>query len=255
MPLRDLRKSALIIAHPGHEILLHHWLERAGARVFMLTDGSGGDVTPRVGYSRQLIEQTGATCGRVFGAHPDRIWYKAILEGDHRPFLDALNRVEEECAAAGLRKLVCDPVELFNPMHDLANALAHALAARLRGRCGEPVEVHTYPIEDSLRFEARASLPLLLDADAVERKRRAMVAYAPLAHEQPRYAHLLTKDHELLARDAPAFLWPATLSETPYYESFGRTRLSEGRYDSLITYADHVRPIAIGLLEEARLAA
>jgi hypothetical protein len=255
VPLKDLRKSALIIAHPGHEILLYHWLECARPRVFMLTDGSGGEAKPRVGHSQHLIEQAGATCGRVFGAHPDRTWYRAILEGDHWPFLDALNRVEEECVAAGLRKLVCDPVELFNPLHDLANAFAHALAGRLRGRCGEPVEVRTYPIEDSPRFEARASSPLLLNADAMERKRRAMAAYAPLAHEQPRYAHLLAKDHELIARDAPAFPWPAMLSETPYYESFGRARLSEGRYDSLITYADHVRPIALGLLEESRLAA
>ena len=35
------RKAALIVAHPGHELRVHHWMELARPLVLVLTDGSG----------------------------------------------------------------------------------------------------------------------------------------------------------------------------------------------------------------------
>ena len=49
-------RAALIIGHPGHETLLHHWIERERPVVFVLTDGSGGGAVARTTHSRRLIE-------------------------------------------------------------------------------------------------------------------------------------------------------------------------------------------------------
>lgn len=242
------------MAHPGHETLLHHWLETERPTVFALTDGSGGAGRSRLDCSRELIEGAGASCGGAFGWAPDRLWYQAVLNHHAAPFLDALASIEAECAACDVATLVCDPVELFNPIHDLANALTHALAARLERRYGRSVGVSIYPIEDASRFR-RDARRLPLDTAAAARKRAAIRRYTPLAHEYPRYENLATQDHEILAPDAPAFAWPPVLQEVPYYERFGQARLAERRYDALITYADHVRPLALEILQAALVAA
>src|SRR5262249_24293626 len=78
-------RALLIVAHPGHELLLHPWLERSRPIVCALTDGSGGCAQDRSGRSRRIIVRTGAEVGPVFAAATDRDWYRAILTGDRRP--------------------------------------------------------------------------------------------------------------------------------------------------------------------------
>jgi hypothetical protein len=131
-------------------------------------------------------------------------------------------------------------------MHDLTNAAAHALARRLENRRGATVQTLTYPIERPC--DGVGATALALNAAAAERKGAAILGYTPLADEYPRYRELATRDHEVLAADAPGFAWPAVLPEQPYYERFGKQRLRERRYNTLITYAAHVRPIAVQVL-------
>lgn len=244
------RATALIAAHPGHETLLHHWLERSRPSVFVLTDGSGGAAEARIEYSRRLVENAGARCGSVFGAASDQRWYRRLLAGDARPFDKVIDRIAEECLQLNVDALISDPVELFNPIHDLTNVIAQVVGQRLAARRGRAVDMLTYPIERPESFTARAGSALALNKAAAARKDEAIAAYRPLAGEYPRYRELVTRDHELLIVDRPAFSWPAELREEPYYERFGRQRLLEGRYSTLLTYADHVRPLALQLLGE-----
>lgn len=237
--------AALIVAHPGHETLLHHWIEQVRPVVFVLTDGSGGAEHSRLDYTRALLQRTGASCGGVFGIQPDREWYAAILGGDASPFHQAAVGIESECAARCVDTLVSDPVELFNPMHDLANVVAHAVARRLKVRRGAAPCMLTYPIEQAA--DAASGAPVWLSQPAAARKSAAIQAYTPLAHELPRYRELVERDHELLRADS-GYPWPVTPQEEPYYERFGRQRLRQGLYGKLITYAEHVRPIAVNLL-------
>jgi hypothetical protein len=47
-----------------------------------------------------------------------------------------------------------------------------------------------------------------------------------------------------LIREAPPFESGLRSPEvTPYYESFGRLRVSEGVYDHVISWQDHIRPL------------
>jgi len=62
------KKSTLVIAHPGHELRVCHWLELAQPTVFILTDGSGRSGKSRLGSTTKVLEQAGgrrkrqATC-------------------------------------------------------------------------------------------------------------------------------------------------------------------------------------------------
>src|SRR5262245_36394298 len=77
---------ALVIAHPGHELRVHGWLEQVRPRVFILTDGSGSSGQPRLRSTRRILKQAGAVRGEVFGRFTDRDLYEALRHGDREPF-------------------------------------------------------------------------------------------------------------------------------------------------------------------------
>lgn len=201
----------------------------------ILTDGSGGAAPSRTRYSAALAAACGAAPGPVFGAMPDRAWYAAILAGDLAPFRAAAAAIAGAAEAGAT--VVADPVEGYNPMHDLAAALADGVAALTGGAR------MTYP----LTAPPPPGCAPRLDAEVLARKRAAITAYAPLAVEA---AALLEADPDAVAmeRILPAAEdWPAAMDTPPAYERFGAERAAAGRYGRVIRYAEHVRPIAIAL--------
>ena len=145
--LREGRAAALVVAHPGHELLLHHWMERTRPIVFALTDGSGGSGVSRSAHSARVVTAAGGRVGPVFGAKTDREWYEAILEGDRELFRDVAHRIGAACVEDGATYVVTDPVEYFNPMHDLCAALASFVARSVASATGREVGLFDYPIE------------------------------------------------------------------------------------------------------------
>jgi hypothetical protein len=230
-----MTRPLLIVAHPGHELRLFGWMERERPLLCILTDGSGSVAAARTHYSAALAERCGALPGPVFGAMPDRAWYAAILAGDGRPFADAVAAIS--AVAHPGAPVVADPVEGYNPMHDLAAAIGDAVALRNGGAR------LTYPLMAS----RREGEVLRLDAERLGRKRAAVEAYAPLAEEAEA---LLRADPLALSEERilPAgFAWPETADAA--YERIGAERASAGVYGRTIRYAAHVRPIAVALRE------
>ena len=83
-PMSDFEpcRAALVVAHPGHELRVHHWMERARPRVFVLTDGSGHGPFSRLASTAAVVERAGASPGTIFGRVSDRELYRALLGGD-----------------------------------------------------------------------------------------------------------------------------------------------------------------------------
>src|SRR3954466_6543736 len=73
--------AALVIAHPGHELRLHHWLETATPRVFVITDGSGSGQS-RIQSTIDVLKATGCTPGTIMAALTDHEIYQMLLSGD-----------------------------------------------------------------------------------------------------------------------------------------------------------------------------
>ena len=241
------RRAVLIVAHPGHELLLHHWLERAHPIVCVLTDGSGGHAQDRAGRSRRIIQSAGAQVGPMFGATSDRAWYRAILAGDRRPFDCATAQIAEMCRAQGVTQVVADAFEFFNPMHDLCSCLAQNVSEQLPG--SDTVELLTYPIERPEMLRAAPAYTYALDDEALRRKLAAVADYDELTSEVER-RRLGGIENLAVERLFPVDVrrvWPPLSPEEPFYEKFGRDRIGRGTYAELITYADHVRPLAVML--------
>ena len=226
-----------ILAHPGHELRLFAWMERERPLVCILTDGSGGVAASRTAYSEGLLRGCGASAGQMMGTLPDRAWYAAILAGDADPFLRAAESIAGAAEPGAL--VVADPVEGYNPMHDLCAAVADRVAALIGGRRA------TYPLMRP-RHEGEV---LRLDPATAQRKRAAVTLYAPLAEEA---AVLLAADPRALAEEwilADRFDWPEAMVPPPAYEAIGAARQAAGVYGETIGYQRHVRPMALRLRE------
>jgi len=247
-------RPLLILAHPGHELLLHQWLVERRPVVCVLTDGSGGAGQSRIHLTRRTLDACGARPGSIFGDAPDEVFYDAVLAGDVDYFLRLVGRIEADVIKHGADLVVSDAVEHFNPIHDLCSVVASLAALAASRRCCRPVSRCVFPIEMRPEGAGRA-----LTARQLERKCEAIRRYDALSSEAERF--LIEKD-ALLAREhldpSPAELLPAPPGQ-PFYEAFGRKRVRQGRYVALIRYEAHVKPLvaaldrAVGRGKEARL--
>lgn len=248
--------TLLIMAHPGHELLLHHWLERQQSPLVMaMTDGSGSSAHARTASSCRVLERTGARLGPHFGARSDREWYAAILAQDADPFLafaqhalEAMMPISETAYVF----IVVDAIEYFNPVHDFA-AICGFVAGRMIAARGARVSLATYAIEKP--NPAEPIMRLSLNEMSLARKLASIDSYTELTAEVRRVrqssGHIDIGTEALYAIDV-ANAFPARLNETPFYETFGRERMRENKYGQLITYDDHVRPLAMRLIEWAQ---
>src|SRR5690242_870571 len=89
-------KCALLIAHPGHEIRVHGWLEQARPTVYILTDGSGRSSQPRLESTKRVLMQAGAQIGEAFGQIADRDLYDRVLRHDLDFFRNLIARLSQE---------------------------------------------------------------------------------------------------------------------------------------------------------------
>ncbi|MER8749912.1 hypothetical protein NKH57_11620 [Mesorhizobium sp. M1050] len=229
----------LILAHPGHELRIHHWLELKKPRIYLLTDGSGGRHSARTQYSRDVVEAVGATAGAVFGDIPDAAWYKALLARDCGVFADVLARINLDVSDMKDVQIVSDAVDGYNPMHDLAYAFGNALNRLLQS---------TRPGRKQLCTAAVPNVPGVievetqLDSAARTRKMAAVKAYTPLADEA---RQILDRDPQCFDREfliSQHFDWDAPW--TPEWERIGKERVVNKVYDRCITYKENVQPVA-----------
>jgi hypothetical protein len=139
--------------------------------------------------------------------------------------------------------VVSDAADGYNPLHDLCQAIASAVVARIARDSKAPKFLASPAIASAM---GTPSIAWKLEVEAARRKRLAVSANMPLAEEA---ARLLAEAPDALYTEqllVPTFDWPENW--TPEWEAFGRKRVKEGRFAAPITYRDHVLPIAKALL-------
>jgi hypothetical protein len=267
----------LIVAHPGHELRVHGWLEAARPRVCVLTDGSGRTGRPRLDSTTRVLEAAGARPAPVYGPFSDGGLYAALLDREHSPF----TRVVEELAAALVRERVefvaGDAEEGYNPSHDICRLLVNA-AVRLVSRTtdarisnydftlvGPPGHCPEHLRADSIRFE--------LDEAAFARKLSAARNYPELRaeveavlsgagsagfREHPDLARRTNPNFKGARADDFRVEWlrpvacgdespPRDEREPPFYEVYGERQVKAGHYQRVLRYREHVLPLAAAL--------
>lgn len=242
-------RTALLVAHPGHELRVWHWVEETRPLVCVLTDGSGAHGASRLASTHRLLALVGAALGPIQAPFTDRALYAALLAGDHAPFVAVAERLGATLAAEGVGVLASDAIEGTNPAHDVCRLVADA-AARIAGerRGGAPPRRFDFlldgPPEDT---PPPGSLRVVLDGDALARKRAAVRDYPELAAD---VAYQLARDGvaaHLAECLRPVPPGPAALPAQALYELYGEVRVASGAYAEVIRQDRHVRPLAAAL--------
>ena len=244
------RPALLVVAHPGHELRLHAWLEMARPEVWVLTDGTGHGSPDRLPSTRRLLAAIGARPGPVFGAFSDRAAYEMLLTGEAVPAAAIAERLAERLAGEEEPYVVADALEGFNPVHDLCRVLVDAAVVLAEGRRGT-VLAFDFPLEASP--DAGGSdgdgrdVRLELDESALARKIAAARAYPEMAAEVDRA--LATHGEQAFAVERLRAVRPLRpldeqLASPPLYERYGEQRVAAGRYATVLRLGEHFAPFA-----------
>ena len=244
-------RAVLVVAHPGHELRVHGWLEAAKPVVFVLTDGSGGAGEPRLERTRQLLIRVGATPGGLFGRFSDRAIYQAILNGEFELFTSLIDELTEEIAGQGSAYLVGDATEGYNPTHDVCRLMIDAAVAILRVKTGRLLPNFAFPLTGAPTVVppscATEPLRIDLDAEAYQRKLQAAKHYEPL-HDEVEKANQAAGERafqlECLFPALPGSKTIMPTAEKPFYEKFGEGQVRAGRYQQVLEYRRHFLPLA-----------
>jgi AcrR family transcriptional regulator len=247
-------RAALIVAHPGHELRVHHWVELARPLALVLTDGSGRTANSRLGSTTRVLGRAGARIGPVYGRFTDAAIYEAMLERRHDVFLALLEEITGCLIAERIDYVASDALEGYNSSHELCGVVVGAACALVERRAGRFVRHFEFPLTgpcDACPADLRPlAIHVRLDEAAVARKRAAAVGYPELQREV----------EDALERDGSAALdaeWlrPASVRAastiaamtTPYYETYGEAQVAAGHYRKVIRRREHLLPVAEAL--------
>lgn len=247
MNLSTISRAALVVAHPGHELRVHGWLEQARPLVFILTDGSGGVGQNRLESSRRLLERAGAEPSGVFGPHSDRELYAAILAGECGLFTALIDRLADAFSREGIKVVAGDATEGYNPGHDACRLVIDA-AVELADSTSR-ISNYAFPLTGSPGTPPPDCDPkpevLSLDDAAFARKRAAAEAYTELQSELD--AAVRSGGWEVFRCE---YLYPTakrreahTFADAPYYEQYGQQQVESGRYREVLRYREHFLPL------------
>lgn len=250
--------SALVTAHPAHELRVLGWLGRARPLVSVLTTGSrNGVALDRLERTAEIVAAAGGRRGSLFGAARDRDLYAAILEGDAAGFQDWIAQLCEDFVRQGVDLVVADAWQGYSPAHDLAHLIARLAAARAGGILGRQVRVVEYEVVPQaiapLHPEAWPAFSLTLDPTEAAAKRAAVASYPDIVQETAEIAGIEGAAGLLEER----FFVPAPFdgllgrpAGRAYYERAGEDRVARGLYQTVLRER-HVTSLARALIAEA----
>jgi hypothetical protein len=246
------RRALLAVAHPGHELRVHGWLEQARPAVWVLTDGSGHGEQGRLASTSRLLERAGATPGAAFGRLSDRQAYALMMERDDHAVALLVAELASAVVAKRVEYVVGDACEGFNPVHDLCRLIVDAAVLLAARESGGVIESFEFALEAGPDWQGDGEeLGWRLDDEALARKLAAARAYPELADEVERALQAHGAEafrRERLHRVEPLRTLKGRFDGQPQYEIFGEQRVAAGHYATVLRHDQHFAPLAAALV-------
>ncbi|HEX7828713.1 MAG TPA: hypothetical protein VF787_03620 [Thermoanaerobaculia bacterium] len=255
----------LIVAHPGHELMVHGWVEETRPRVAIITDGSGRTGVSRIGSSERILNAAHAASGNVWGVMSDPAFYQKILDGEVDSFTTLARQLGDELTESKPPYVAGDAREGFNPTHDVCRMMIDA-AVRIARRNGAEVGNYAFFLfAPHTKAPRDGAICKTLTSDEMQRKVTAATSYPELASEveavftgtsrnlfaqHPDLAAMIGASYDGISEQAlafeclvPADRLPNSNDEKPFYELYGERHVAAGTYARAIRYREHVQPI------------
>jgi hypothetical protein len=252
-------RSALVVAHPGHELRVHGWLEQARPFVFVLTDGSGSMGRSRLASTRRVLQAAGATEGSIFGRMSDRQLYAAVVRRDVGLFASLAEELACSFLSLEIDVVVSDAREEYNSAHDICWFLVEAAVTMAAHRRARKLECFDFALiarpDECPGGDGEAAIRLTLDDQTLERKLLAARGYPEMAVELEAALRRFGAEAfraECLGRAAhdPERDWQP--HGVPFYEHYGEGRVAAGLYAEVLRADEHVVPLVASLRRYVR---
>ena len=247
-------RAALFIAHPGHELIVHGWLELVRPFVFVLTDGSGRTNQSRLKSTTEILNQTGAKLGSIYGRLTDNAAYSAILDREFDLFIRLAKELAEAFIAERIDYVAGDAAEGYSPTHDVCRLIIKAAVKIAYQRTGQRVANFEFPLVRPPDADRAPLHPddiwLQLDDEAFARKLASAKGYAALTSEVLAALSRESADAyriECLHRVDASCDTRGWNGERPFYEDHGEKQVAAGYYQRVLRYHQHIEPLAAAL--------
>jgi hypothetical protein len=271
------RRATLVIAHPGHELRVHGWLETARPNVWVLTDGSGHTQHSRIDSSTRVLEAAGATPGPIYGQMRDVDLYNAVLSFDYRRFTDLVDQLATVLIRDDVDFIAGDAEEGYNPAHDICRSVINAAVRLVERKTKKQIANYDFTLVSApsrCPEEVLAdSLWLNLDEPAFARKLAAARNYPELQAEVDsalngagnetfrQHSDLVERAHSTFGATHAHNFWVEWLrpvdahiaslissnGDAPFYEAYGDKQVIAGHYANVLRYREHMLPLAAAL--------
>jgi len=237
----------MVVAHPGHELRLHGWLERTKPLLFIITDGS---VPSRISSSLTVLDEIDGRAGTIFGRFTDGELYAAILRGDIDRIADATRELSGALVSNGIEQVVCDAWENYNPTHDLCRVMAAIAVDRAQRTADRAIAFYDYAVVGSTGATgADGEIVIELDGAALARKLAAAHAYDAIRNEVEEQLRDGSEPFRIeCLRPASVDTILPQRTEKPAYELYGEARVAAGRYATVLRYHEHFVPFVKALV-------
>lgn len=268
------QRCAVLIAHPGHELVIHRFIEQTRPMVAILTDGSGATGSSRLDSTTRLLDPLGAFPANFYARYTDQDCYAALLKRDSDFFIHIAEKLADELVRERIEVIVGDAQEGWNPVHDIWRSVVNVAAALAEKRGRRQILNFDFVLfaPHGTAGVSEKSILVELDEPSYERKLHAAMAYAELHAEVQVALRGTTADlipspelsNELDARlgglDADAYrveLLRRVEGETQriaaprVYELYGEMLVAQGRYAEAIRHDMHLLPIETSLRKHA----
>jgi len=173
--LHDPAISRLVVTgHPNHELAIFGFVQRMRPRLLFLTDGGG---EARVDESRRALASIGMLERATFLGHREQTLYDALLAMDIAVLQQLVADVRRELLAHAVRQVICESIELYNPLHDITLPIVRAAAEGLDVELIEFALIAQEPAADERyrvqRFASGDATCIELDANELATKLHA----------------------------------------------------------------------------------
>lgn len=274
---KQLPRSILVVAHPGHELRVHGWLETTLPKVWILTDGSGRSQHSRLDSTTRVLEAIGATSGPVYGRMSDADLYQAVLSCDHSHFIDLVDHLTDALIKDEVECIAGDAEEGYNPAHDICRLIINSAVRLVKRKTNKQIQNYDFTLigppgrcPEELRAQSHW---LNLDEAAFARKVSAARNYPELQAEveaalkgsgnEPFRQHMdlvqrSNSDYGTSHEDnfrveclRPVSAQTASTvsfnGNVPFYEAYGEKQVIAGYYTHVLRYREHMLPLAAAL--------
>ncbi|HEX7153543.1 MAG TPA: hypothetical protein VF618_18795 [Thermoanaerobaculia bacterium] len=263
-------RCAVLLAHPGHELVIHELVARSRPLVAILTDGSGSTGISRIDSTTRILDAAQARPSAFYGSFTDAQCYAALLAHDADFFIGIAEQVADMLVASRIETVAGDASEGWNPIHDIWRSVVDTAVQLAAHRLGRAIRNFEFPLFTAHAAAAATcsgeAIVVQLDQAAYERKIASSEAYQELHAEvaaaikgttssivaspalsaelDRRLGGLNGESYRVeLLRPVRAMAASARSSEPRVYELYGEMMVAAGRYREAIRHDRHLAPI------------